>query len=322
MSSIAISTSSTSSSSTFTSDQLLEKAAEFVEDCHYDIGAKFYLRALEMNPKNTLIMDALADAYLQLDQVNEAVLLLEKSISLAPNSGATKWLSLAQLKLGQEALECYECGIKLLSANKESPQPIILASAHCSVVELHMTDLCDSEGAEQTCENHLAQALQLHPDGFEPNTMAASLRLVQQRRDEAIAHVDKVIASVNAAAPGNVARLEFSLPLRFSAAKSMIEVGRHDAAAGVLEGVLYGDDGNPEVWCVLGVCYQQLQEYDLAKDYLERCLQMLLQDVNLMDQQNHVRGILNEVNQAMAMRGNGNDGGDGSIESMDVDDDL
>ena len=268
----------TSVATTFTSEQLLTKAAEFVEQCHYDIAQKFYLRALEMNPKDTNIMDALADTYLQLDAVDEAVLLLEKSISLAPNSGPAKWLSLAQLKRGQDSASCYERGIALLS-NMQPLQPIALASAHCCLVELYMTDLCDEENAEQLCENHLARALELHPNGFEPNTMGASLRLVQQRREEAVVHVDKVISSINTADSQKTLAVEdveeFSLPLRFSAGKAMIEVGRYEAAAGVLEGVLYGDDGNPEVWCVLGICYQSLQEYDLAKQYLEKCLVML-----------------------------------------------
>ena len=286
-----------------TSAQLLTKAAEFVEQCHYDVGAKFYLRALEMNPKDTNIMDALADAYLQLDQVEQAVLLLEKSVTLAPNEGAAKWLSLAQLKVGEDAAGCYERGIQLLMAdNEQNPQPFALASAHCSVVELYMTDLCDIEHAEQTCEEHLAHALQLHPQGFESNTMGASLRLVQQRRDEAVVHVDKIIDSVNSmnssVTSPNVSE-EFSLPLRFSAAKSMIEVGRYDAAAGVLEGVLYGDDGNPEVWCVLGVCYKHLNELSLAKQYLEKSFAMLSSDVQLVAQQQHVATILQEVNAAI-----------------------
>jgi hypothetical protein len=86
----------------------------------------------------------------------------------------------------------------------------------------------------------------------------------------------------------------------FSAAKSMIEVGRHDAAAGVLEDVLYGDDGNPEVWCVLAVCYKTLGDLELAKQYLERCLLMLDGEGSgkgpqLEEQKNQVREMLNEV---------------------------
>jgi tetratricopeptide (TPR) repeat protein len=204
----------------YTPDQLLVKAAEFVEQCHYDIGAKFYLRALEMNPKDTNIMDALADAHLQLDQVDEALLLLEKSVSLAPSSGPAKWLSLAQLKQGQDAAACYGQGILLLTQEENSSKQHTdaLASAHCSVVELYMTDLCDTEDAEQICETNLATALQLNPDGFEPNTMAASLRLVQQRRDEAVVHVNKMIAAVNKEQTQHEGEAidtdEFSLPLR------------------------------------------------------------------------------------------------------------
>lgn len=86
----------------------------------------------------------------------------------------------------------------------------------------------------------------------------------------------------------------------FSAAKSMIEVGRHDAAAGVLEDVLYGDDGNPEVWCVLAVCYKTLGDLELAQQYLERCLAMLdgegsVGGPQLEEQKNQVREMLREV---------------------------
>ena len=330
------------SPTTYTLESLLTKASEFVEQCHYEIGAKFYLRALEMSPKDTTIMDALADAYLQLDQVDQATLLLEKSITLAPHSGAAKWLSLAQLKRGEDAAACYDRGIALLSSPTAQPsQPVPLASAHCGVIELYMTDLCDMENAEQLCEDHLTHALQLHPDGFEPNTMAASLRLVQQRQEEAVVHVDKVIASITAVdsattlATENVE--EFSLPLRFSAGKSMIEVGRYEAAAGVLEGVLYGDDGNPEVWCVLGVCYQSLKEYELSKQYLEKCVSMLhgsgsgtgggsssssssSSSNGVMDAQiQHVNGILEEVVKSLAeVKSNG--GGSMEVEEEEDDD--
>ena len=333
---------SPSPSTTYTLESLLTKASEFVEQCHYEIGAKFYLRALEMSPKDTTIMDALADAYLQLDQVDQATLLLEKSITLAPHSGAAKWLSLAQLKRGEDAAACYDRGIALLSSPTAQPsQPVPLASAHCGVIELYMTDLCDMENAEQLCEDHLTHALQLHPDGFEPNTMAASLRLVQQRQEEAVVHVDKVIASITAVdsattlATENVE--EFSLPLRFSAGKSMIEVGRYEAAAGVLEGVLYGDDGNPEVWCVLGVCYQSLKEYELSKQYLEKCVSMLhgsgsgtgggsssssssSSSNGVMDAQiQHVNGILEEVVKSLAeVKSNG--GGSMEVEEEEDDD--
>jgi len=39
-----------------------------------------------------------------------------------------------------------------------------MCAAHCSICELHMTDLCDEEGAEETCEQSLVKGHELAPD--------------------------------------------------------------------------------------------------------------------------------------------------------------
>jgi hypothetical protein len=99
---------------------------------------------------------------------------------------------------------------------------------------------------------------------------------------------------------------------------------------------LYGDDGNPEVWCVLGVCYQSLKEYELSKQYLEKCVSMLhgsgsgtgggssssssSSSNGVMDAQiQHVNGILEEVVKSLAeVKSNG--GGSMEVEEEEDDD--
>ena len=243
--------------------RLAQKAAELVEQCQYDLACKFLTRALEQTPGDATLLDALADVYLMLGNVEAAAMLLEKSARVAPDAGAAKWLSLGQLRHGEDAAACYQRGVAILNrelaatstgngssgssssnsicsssdANTAGPATAeALASAHCSIVELYMTDLCDKEGAEACCEENIARALEVSPNGFEANAMAASLRLVQQRREDATRHIDRAIAAImpssaeaadsSGSSSGSddemmavAAHVEsFPLPLRFSAA--------------------------------------------------------------------------------------------------------
>ena len=79
-------------------DRLIEKGAELVEQCHYETAAKFFVRALEQRPNDTSLLEALADVYLQLHNIEAANMLLEKSAAISPDDGAAKWLSLGQIR--------------------------------------------------------------------------------------------------------------------------------------------------------------------------------------------------------------------------------
>ena len=72
--------------------RLARKAAELVEQCNYDLACKFLTRALETSPSDPTLLDALADVYLQLGNVEAAGMLLDKSARVAPDAGAAKWL--------------------------------------------------------------------------------------------------------------------------------------------------------------------------------------------------------------------------------------
>ena len=52
--------------------RLARKAAELVEQCNYDLACKFLTRALETSPSDPTLLDALADVYLQLGNVEAA----------------------------------------------------------------------------------------------------------------------------------------------------------------------------------------------------------------------------------------------------------
>jgi len=69
-----------------------------------------------------------------------------------------------------------------------------LCTAHCSVAELFITDLCDEVDAEIKCESYLKAALQLGDNESTPDAKQAmaNLRLCQSRGVEAIPYILEV----------------------------------------------------------------------------------------------------------------------------------
>ena len=128
--------------------------------------------------------------------MNAIAQLFEKSAEIAPNTGANKWLYLAQLQEREEALQSFTKGIELLQAELESRKVRValyliinaqtysssnlmryylqsqglgqdeestailnqLCSAYCSIAELYLTDLCYEENAENHCQDALTDA--------------------------------------------------------------------------------------------------------------------------------------------------------------------
>ncbi|KAJ1414817.1 hypothetical protein B484DRAFT_366118 [Ochromonadaceae sp. CCMP2298] len=119
-----------------------------------ELAEQFFSRALEAAPSDTSIMDALADAHLQLGNTDRAKELLVASTEGAPTANPYKWLFLGQLMEGEQAVRCYTQGIDVLTAaatgvqegeeEGEAERRVMLkqvAKAHCSIAEIYMTDL-------------------------------------------------------------------------------------------------------------------------------------------------------------------------------------
>lgn len=88
---------------------------------------------------------------------------LARSILLGPEEGPDKYLYMAQLHEGREALSHYEKGLELLQRQladgagetKEEAEASLrqrVCMAYCSVGELFLTDLCFDPDAETRCQ--------------------------------------------------------------------------------------------------------------------------------------------------------------------------
>lgn len=57
----------------YTWEDLLHRAESLIEQLEFEPAAKFLQRALEMSPNNVVIMDLLADAWVELGQQEQAL---------------------------------------------------------------------------------------------------------------------------------------------------------------------------------------------------------------------------------------------------------
>lgn len=101
-------------------DDLIEQGNNALSKLQPELAIKFFMRASEMSPEDTNIMDALADVHLNLGDQEEALQLLLMSTALAPEANPFKWLYLAQLQSGLEAIATYMRAIEILEKMLQS----------------------------------------------------------------------------------------------------------------------------------------------------------------------------------------------------------
>lgn len=93
---------------------LIEQGNNAISKLQPELAIKFFMRARELSPEDTNIMDALADVHLNLGDQEEARQLLLMSTALAPEANPFKWLYLAQLQSGSEAISTYIKAIEII----------------------------------------------------------------------------------------------------------------------------------------------------------------------------------------------------------------
>ena len=163
-------------------DKLLEKGTECMLKAQPQLAARFFMKALEQRRTDTGIMDTLADCFLSMGDAHKALPLLEKSIELEPEGSPYKYLYMAQLEEGPDALVSYQAAIRIferMRENREKVQPSTIfstanannegsmevdgggqemdadtagrevAKAYCGIAELYLTDMCDEEEGDR-----------------------------------------------------------------------------------------------------------------------------------------------------------------------------
>lgn len=82
----------------------------------------YYEQALSIDPLNCSVMDSLADVYLSLGERGRALELLQASTQASPEDNPSKYLYIAQLQQGEEALASYTRALHFLSLSRQQSE--------------------------------------------------------------------------------------------------------------------------------------------------------------------------------------------------------
>ena len=141
---------------------------------------------------------------------------LGRAITVAPSSGHTKYLSLAQLMQGRESLDLYNKAIEIMyvvinetesSSDRKlpdqeekqakfiSPQTLKqeLSNSFCAIAELWMTDLCDEKEAEQECESNIKKSIEVNESNPEAWQTKARFHLIKSEFEVSLFIFAKII---------------------------------------------------------------------------------------------------------------------------------
>lgn len=185
----------------------------------------------------------------ELDRVREQFVIMLPQVEGEAKVEAL--FSLGQLSEGKEALSFYLQGIQ------ESANNHFISNAWSSIAELYMTDLCEEEEAEEACENAISRALEY--GSVEAHRVAAELRLVQGRQEEARKHATSLIDTTT----------DTSYDARRAIVKIFIELQMYPEAITFAETLLQEDDEVLDVWYLSALACQQAEMPDQCSDAFE-----------------------------------------------------
>ena len=114
------------------------------------------------------------------------------------------------------------------------------------------------EDAEARCESLITEALMVNPNAPEVLQTLASIRISQQRMDDARAALARSLSIWKDLSPEDPTVPEFAI--RISLSRLLMEVGMELDALEVLERLILEDDKSVEAWYLGGWCLQLLAE--------------------------------------------------------------
>jgi tetratricopeptide (TPR) repeat protein len=139
-----------------------------------------------------------------------------------------------------------------------------LAEALCAIVEVYMTDLSWEEDAEAQCESRVTEATMVGSGFAEPWQTLASVRLSQERIEDAQAALKRSLDVWKDAEPTDDIVPDF--PTRVSLARLLMEAQMEEETIEVLERLVSEDDSSVEVWYLGGWGLYIMGEKELEKN--------------------------------------------------------
>ncbi|OLL24647.1 putative assembly chaperone of rpl4 [Neolecta irregularis DAH-3] len=206
-------------------------------------------------------LQLLGEITLELGQVDQARSIFLEAVKRSQDSeqdSYSKYLWLAQISEdgGKEAAGWFERGIAVLTKRLEaqgddSDLKFKLASALCGLAELYLTELCMQDDAEQKCQEYVTRAIELDPYSSDAYQTLASIRISQQRMEEAKQAIQKSLSMISEIRADNPP----TYSSRISLSRVLIEVGEYTSALEMLSNLQKEDDEIVDLWYLYGWCF-------------------------------------------------------------------
>jgi tetratricopeptide (TPR) repeat protein len=190
-----------------------------------------------------------------------------EAIQLQPDVGYSKYMYLGQMSVEQEAIQAFQRGVDIMVSERNQLDPTTdeakalaskISTALCSMTEIYLTDCCFEPEAEQKCEEYLTHAQQVDPENCEVYQLLASVRLSQQRGEEA---QQALSTSMELWIHKDIG--DSSIPIydtRLSLVRLLLEMAMFDRAFSVLELLQKENDQVVDLWYLYGWTYYCLGE--------------------------------------------------------------
>ena len=266
----------------FSSD--LEKIKVLMEDCEYDEAEKILKVLFKKDPNNVEVLDYLGELYLNIGNFKGAKKMLEKSISLKPDSNPDKYMDYSQLldspikrvEAYQKAIQLYNNNLDLnkndINKSKEIKESI--SSALSSIASLYMTtDLCDDPNAEKICEDSISKALNICPDSIEALLQFSNLRILRKRDNEAKQAMYKILEKIKNIDNNDKNIEDQEIPERdilINLSQNFAEMKLFKEACYIINVILKKDDEDIECYYLLAVYEENYRNFFSAMEALDK----------------------------------------------------
>ncbi|KAJ2718484.1 hypothetical protein GGI07_005738 [Coemansia sp. Benny D115] len=289
----------------YTMEELLTKTQELMDDNNYETALKFVAKAIEMDERNTQALLLAAIIQLESGEMEPALNCLLRSVEISPDRGFEKYMYLGQFSIELEAVKYFQLGVDAIQRDlaelpADSEQAAMLkrkiAEAYVAMTEIYLTDCCFEQDAEKKCEQFLELGVQADPQCPEVYQTMASVRLSQDRPDDARKCVSQSMslwADKDQNDPTQIPSYENRLAL----VRLLLELEERDQALALLERLQKEDDESIDMWYLYGWTYH-LQSEDAA-DGSEEKAELLSSARECFNQAIKLAGILDYENDGL-----------------------
>ncbi|KAL0027944.1 hypothetical protein WJX79_005156 [Trebouxia sp. C0005] len=281
---------------------LYDEAQQAMAQDNYDVARRKLQQAHQTAPQDMMILDAYGAFLAEAGPQRDGITILQEAVRQQPNEGFEKYMYLGQLLDGEDAVASIRKGIQILQwqgGDEQEEASEQLSGALCALAErlLGSGEELDSVAAE--CQQLLNRAGRIFPDSPEPLQVLASLKVEQQKPDEALQHLresmqkwfpslQRMLADSDSERDEEEEEkdmdeddqdLDAQLPsfeFRFETAKLLIELDETtEKAVLILDSLIEEDDSVPNVWYMLAMCLLGGGQTEAAAEALQHGQKLL-----------------------------------------------